>query len=195
MTFKKDDRVRWIGRESGSYYPGRTGSIRVEWYSTKKSAGLLGYYVSWDDEPHRTELGSRCYTADLELIPPTPKLTELLDEAKGHLLEEERSARAEEVLWSRARVLREAEKLITGDRNETYGSPTTNFQNTADLWSVQLSHKLKEGERFTAVDVALLMVHLKLARMIAQPKRDNFVDGAGYLACAWECQEEELSGD
>lgn len=77
MTFKKDERVRWIGRESGSYYLGRTGSIRVEWYSTKKSEGLLGYHVIWDDEPTRTEFGGRCYTADLELIPPTPKLDKL----------------------------------------------------------------------------------------------------------------------
>lgn len=90
----------------------------------------------------------------------------------------------------RAAVLIEAATLITGDRNKTYGSPTQNFQNTADIWTVLLSHKLKDGERFTATEVGTFMVALKLARTIAQPKRDNFVDIAGYAGCAWETLAE-----
>lgn len=89
----------------------------------------------------------------------------------------------------RAEVLREAEQLITGDRNETYGPPTKNFENIAKLWNVQFQHLLAEGSEFTAADVALAMIHMKMARMVAQPKRDNFVDLAGYAACGWECIE------
>lgn len=84
-------------------------------------------------------------------------------------------------------ILTEASGLITGDRNKTYGSPTENFENTAAVWNVLLGHKLKEP--ITATEVGTLMVGLKLARTIAQPKRDNFVDMAGYAACAWECEE------
>lgn len=93
---------------------------------------------------------------------------------------------------TRGAVLLEARGLITGDRNQTYGSPTQNFQNTADLLNVQFRHKLKDGVLFTPTDVAVMMMQLKLARMVAQPKRDNFVDIAGYAACGWECQEAEL---
>lgn len=87
----------------------------------------------------------------------------------------------------RVTILTEAAELITGDRNKTYGSPTENFANTAALWNVQIGHKLNIP--LTAADVAQLMVQLKMARMIAQPKRDNYVDAAGYLACGWECEE------
>ena len=90
----------------------------------------------------------------------------------------------------RGAVLREAESLITGDRNQSYGPPTENFTNIADLWNVQFKHKLKPGQRFTATDVAVAMIHVKQARVVAQPKRDNFVDIAGYAACAWETQAE-----
>lgn len=89
----------------------------------------------------------------------------------------------------RAKVLQEAESLITGDRNASYGTPTQNFQNTADLLNVQFGHKLKEG--FTATDVAMIMIQLKMARLIASPnKRDNWVDLAGYAACGFETTEE-----
>lgn len=87
----------------------------------------------------------------------------------------------------RADILREAETLITGDRNKSYGSPTQNFQNTADLWNVQFGHMLKDGQAFTATHVAQAMAQLKLARMIASPKRDNWADLVGYAACGYEC--------
>lgn len=91
----------------------------------------------------------------------------------------------------RAQVLDEAKALITGDRNKSYGSPIQNFTNTADLWTVQFQHKFKDGERFTASDIAQAMVLLKMARMIAGDKHDNYVDAIGYAACGAECAEHE----
>lgn len=93
----------------------------------------------------------------------------------------------------RAEILREAEELTTGDRNVTYGPPTENFENIGELWTTRLGHKLKDGETITASDVADLMVLLKIARNIAQPKRDNWVDAAAYAACGFECYEVEQS--
>lgn len=94
----------------------------------------------------------------------------------------------------RGKILREAEGLITGDRNKNYGSPTENFDTTAALWNAQLGHKLKPGQVFTATDVALLMVQLKMARLkTSTSKRDHYLDIAGYIACGWECQEAEDS--
>ena len=92
----------------------------------------------------------------------------------------------------RGKILREAETLITGDRNKNYGSPTENFDTTAALWNAQMGHKLKPGESFTATDVALLMVQLKMARLkTSLSNRDHYLDIAGYIACGWECQEVE----
>ncbi len=87
-------------------------------------------------------------------------------------------------------VLYEAAKLITGDRNKTYGSPTQNFQDTATIWTASLRHKLKDGVELDAIDVAKLMIGLKVARTTAQPKRDNWVDIAGYAACGYEAGVE-----
>ncbi len=89
----------------------------------------------------------------------------------------------------RAEVLDEAKNLTTGDRNRDYGDPLPNFQDTADLLTVQFRHKFKEGERFTPSDVAKIMVHVKMARMIKRSKRDNWVDIAGYAGLGAECDE------
>lgn len=88
-------------------------------------------------------------------------------------------------------VLEEAANLIDGDRNITYGPPTQNFQNISEFLTTRLKHKLKPGERITAHDVADIMILLKLARNIAQTKRDNAVDIAGYAACGWEAHIAE----
>jgi len=84
---------------------------------------------------------------------------------------------------ARAQVLREAEKLITGDRNQHYGEPMDNFKNIASFWNTFLKHKLKDDEKITPGDTAALMILVKVAREIAGGKEDNKVDLAGYAAC------------
>lgn len=91
---------------------------------------------------------------------------------------------------ARAQVLDEAKRLITGDRNRSYGSPTQNFQDTAVVWSTIFRHKLAPGEVFTPADIAAAMVALKLMRRIAGDKADNWVDICGYAACGYECDVE-----
>lgn len=90
----------------------------------------------------------------------------------------------------RESVLTEAAGLITGDRNQSYGSPTQNFSDIAGMFTIQLGHKLKDGERIEPGEVAELMALVKLCRMKAQPKRDNWVDLAGYAACGFEADAE-----
>lgn len=92
---------------------------------------------------------------------------------------------------TRGEILLEARNLIVGDRNISYGSPTENFKNIGEFWTTRLKHKLKDGETITSSDVADLMALLKIARNIANPKRDNAVDLAGYAACGWEAYESE----
>ena len=72
-------------------------------------------------------------------------------------------------------IAEEAVSIVTGARQQTYGHPSKNFQDTARLWSVVL------GIEVTATQVALCMVQVKIAREIFSPKRDNLVDSIGYL--------------
>lgn len=81
----------------------------------------------------------------------------------------------------RTDLLRQAEELINGDRNNQYGEPTQDFTRTARMWEAYL------GIPIRAHDVAALMCLLKLSRISWQPdKQDSWTDLAGYAACGWE---------
>jgi hypothetical protein len=83
-------------------------------------------------------------------------------------------------------ILPEAHKLVHEDRSEAYDHPLDNFTRTAKLWQVILEDVLRDGAVITPEMVGLCMVGVKLAREIHLPKRDNLVDGAGYLdAVGW----------
>lgn len=69
----------------------------------------------------------------------------------------------------------EAQNLVNGNRNEDYGHPAQDFDRAAKIWSAIL------GVPVTGEQVALCMVGVKLAREVHKPKRDNLVDGIGYL--------------
>jgi hypothetical protein len=88
-------------------------------------------------------------------------------------------------------VLQEAERLINGDRNASYGPPNQDFQRTADMWTGLWKYKLKDGEQLEPKDVAWAMVCLKASRAQHCNKKDNSVDAAGYASLAWRCVEGE----
>ncbi len=77
-------------------------------------------------------------------------------------------------------VLDEAKRLISGSRREAYGSAHDSFSCIASLWSTYLSATIKP------VDVAMMMVLLKVAREKAAHGTDNLVDICGYAALAEE---------
>jgi len=70
--------------------------------------------------------------------------------------------------------LQEAQRLVYGDRNASYGHPYDDFSRTAKLWSAILGHDV------TAEQAALCMCAVKISRQVNSPKRDNMVDLAGY---------------
>ena len=81
----------------------------------------------------------------------------------------------------RTDLLRQAEQLINGDRNNQYGEPTQDFTRTALMWTAYLDRPI------AAHDVAALMCLLKISRISWQPdKQDSWTDLAGYAACGWE---------
>lgn len=80
-----------------------------------------------------------------------------------------------------ASLLIEADTITNGPRREEYSHPLDDFSKTAKIWTGILLPKLKEGVEITPEEVALLMVGLKLSREAFKHKRDNLVDGIGYL--------------
>lgn len=84
-------------------------------------------------------------------------------------------------------ILEEAYRITRGDRQAQYGPPDQDFQRTAAMWSAL------KGVAFSAKDVALFMIALKLSRQTHQDKRDNWVDIAGYARCGSIIREPHLA--
>lgn len=74
--------------------------------------------------------------------------------------------------------------IVVLERAEEYAAPAENMAATADIWTGILRHKLRPGVRLDGHEVALCMVGVKLSRESFRHKRDNIVDGHGYLGIA-----------
>ncbi|MEK9770528.1 MAG: DUF6378 domain-containing protein [Betaproteobacteria bacterium] len=84
-------------------------------------------------------------------------------------------------IQARHAIALEAANLICGDRSETHGPVDQNFQNIGALWGSYL------GKEISVLDVGNMLTLLKIARTKTNPThRDNYVDGAGYLALTGE---------
>lgn len=78
----------------------------------------------------------------------------------------------------RDRILAEAGRLISGDRERDYGSAVEDFTRTGKMWAAILG-----VDEVTAEQVAMCMTALKLGRLCNTPNhRDSWVDAIGYLA-------------
>lgn len=77
-------------------------------------------------------------------------------------------------------VLQEAERLVNGDRQQSYGDASESFERIADFWHAYLKTKLKGDAHISAKDVAAMMILLKVSRSVTCNKRDNWVDAAAY---------------
>jgi hypothetical protein len=90
-------------------------------------------------------------------------------------------------------VLREADIIIYGDREKTYGHPSRNLGVVAQMWTAYLvgSRAITTENNISAKDVAAMMVLLKTARLANNPDhRDNLVDICGYAALIERCDEK-----
>ena len=82
---------------------------------------------------------------------------------------------------NRKTTLEQAMSIVCKDREAQYGSPEDNFGVISALWSDYLGYNIEPH------DVAILMALLKIARIKSgQCKADNYIDLAGYAACAAE---------
>lgn len=90
-------------------------------------------------------------------------------------------------------ILEEAQEIIYGDREKTYGDPARNIQAIADLWSSYMAATTSKRNGLVHVskeDVCNMMILMKVARLINTPDhRDSLVDIAGYAALTARCQD------
>ena len=93
--------------------------------------------------------------------------------------EKEREAR--EPLASRPGEdeMAEANALVNGDRQASYGPPRDAYVALAKTMSGLLANKLNAD--LEAEDVVKLLIAMKLQREFYKPKRDNRVDIHGYM--------------
>lgn len=90
----------------------------------------------------------------------------------------------------REKILQDALKIVTQDRNKDYGDPEDNFSTIAEYWATYLHSKgmLESMDCLTATDVAAMMILMKCSRLATSPdKEDHWVDIAGYAACGGQC--------
>lgn len=92
-------------------------------------------------------------------------------------------------------TLQEAQRLVYGDRGESYGHPADDYQVTGDVWRAMIRGRYGVDAPLTADFVCLMMAGMKLSRESVRPKRDNRVDGAGYFECADMCITRQDEGD
>jgi hypothetical protein len=87
-------------------------------------------------------------------------------------------------------VLEEAEKIIYGDREKTYGHPSKNLRNIASMWTTYLNANWGDTFILSPKDVAVMMILLKAARLANDINhRDSVVDICGYAALIERCDE------
>lgn len=100
----------------------------------------------------------------------------------------------EEGLNARAKLLLDADQIVNGDRNVTYGDPNADFARTARLWNAYLDGKAeRDVVDIEPADVAIMMILLKVSRLTWSPtKRDHWLDIAGYAACGADCVAASL---
>ena len=90
---------------------------------------------------------------------------------------------------TRAEVLDTAKEYVTKDRAADHGDMEDNFKTIAIYWSVHLGVEVRPH------DVGTMMMLLKAARTKSNPSHaDNYIDAAGYAACAAELATEDKEG-
>ncbi|SHL80244.1 hypothetical protein SAMN05444389_101425 [Paracoccus solventivorans] len=94
-------------------------------------------------------------------------------------------------MQSRSEILDEAKRIVTRDRNNTYGEPAALFAAISLAWDAL---DMARGDRaHDGRDVALKFAVFKAVRASAAPDHmDSWIDGCGYFACGGEIEAATL---
>lgn len=95
----------------------------------------------------------------------------------------------------RSLLLKEAEQIVTQDRNNQYGPPTQDFRRTAEMATALGFAVIGPNDEVLDIaphHVAVFIDLVKSSRIMWDPtNRDSWLDKAGYAACGYECVVEE----
>lgn len=150
----------------------RIVEVPTEWFLAKGRVGEVVEISLGETWPYCVEVDGQDVWA-FEVAPATQQA-----EAAGPASEPESP---------RAYVLDTAKALVLGDRNNTYGPPTQDFQRTAGVLS-SLGYRKGDGQPLEAHDISVILAAVKLSRLMWSPdKADSWIDLAGYAACGHEC--------
>lgn len=84
-------------------------------------------------------------------------------------------------------LIKSAADLVANERANTHGDKRKNHQNIATMWNAYLSIRRDPAAPLNEVDVAQMMVLLKLSRtQLGAHNPDDHVDMVGYAAIAGE---------
>lgn len=88
----------------------------------------------------------------------------------------------------REKILTQAQKRVCTGKNREYSEIEDIFPTIAAFWATYLGARKEPHLPLDGMDVGMMMVLLKVARVAASDGRseDSFVDIAGYAACAGE---------
>lgn len=94
-------------------------------------------------------------------------------------------------------IAAKAAELVGGDRDREHGAKRENFENIAAYWNAYLDTRREMNfdepgaVPLNGVDVGHMMALMKIARTQSGSLNiDDYIDGAGYLACAGEVAQD-----
>ena len=166
--FKIGDRVRVISAEHKM--AGHLGEILDENITPDVWIDDVGEWGEWS-----------IHQDYLELIPE--QLTPEICQAKAKEIYEAPPTEPHFGTEEKESICMEAYRIQGGDRQQDYGSPAKNFQEIADSWNTYLKTACGVEVNMQARDVAHMNILMKICRNVHKPKRDNWVDMAGYAQC------------
>lgn len=139
-------------------------AMKDQGYTLKEIAAELGCtYAAAQNKSHEIKKQKKESTK----MENSEKKAETVETPTDHIAEADKKV-------SRADILDRAKAIVTG-------KPEDNFAIIAELWGAYTGYK------FSPVDVAMMMVLLKVGRlMTGDYLADNYVDICGYVACAGE---------
>lgn len=89
-------------------------------------------------------------------------------------------------------ILETAIQVTSGEKQRDYDKASATHQRIAEGWNWYLKSRKNPQEQISSLDVAHMMVILKLARSCYTPTRDTYVDIAGYAKCASQILQFEI---
>ena len=91
-------------------------------------------------------------------------------------------------------IANKAAALVNGNREAQHGDKLKNHENIATLWNAYLQIRADPAAPLSALDVALMMSLLKVARtQLGGMNPDDFTDLVGYGCVAGEIAERLIA--